>query len=141
MVRRLKEIIHRIDNQLFVHLEEQGLDFFTFSFRWMNCLMLREFPLPCVVRLWDAYIAEPAEGFSTFHVYFCAVFLIYWAPQLKQMDFQQLMLFMQRLPTGKWKPGAEIETLLAEAYALKYHFHSSPKHFTWPPPSSPPMPL
>ena len=33
----------------------------------------------------------------------CAVFLIYWSPQLKQMDFQQLMLFMQKLPTGKWR--------------------------------------
>ena len=39
----------------------------------------------------------------------CAVFLIYWSPQLKQMDFQQLMLFMQKLPTGKWR-NQEIET-------------------------------
>ena len=31
------------------------------------------------------------------------MFLIYWSPQLKQMDFQQLMLFMQKLPTGKWR--------------------------------------
>jgi hypothetical protein len=113
--------------QLYAHLDAQGLDFLQFSFRWMNCLLLREFPLHCVIRLWDAYIAEPSEGFSTFHVYVCAVFLIYWSPQLKQMDFQQLMLFMQKLPTGKWRT-QEIETLLAEAYVLKSLFHSSPKH-------------
>lgn len=127
MIMKLKEIVRRIDERLYRHLEHQGLDFGVFSFRWMNCLLLREFPLPCVIRLWDTYIAEPTEGFSTFHVYVCAVFLIYWSPQLKQMDFQQLMLFMQKLPTGKWRH-REIETLLAEAFVLKSLFHSSPKH-------------
>lgn len=129
MVLRLKEIICRIDEKLYQHLEQQGLDFMQFSFRWMNCLLLREFPLPCVIRLWDTYIAEPVEGFSTFHVYMCAVFLIYWSPQLKQMDFPQLMLFMQKLPTGKWRTQM-IETLLAEAFVLKSLFHSSPRHLT-----------
>jgi len=128
MVVRLKEMIRRIDESLFHHLEQQGLEFLSFSFRWMNCLLLREFPLHCVIRLWDTYIAEPSEGFSNFHVYVCAVFLIYWSPQLKQMDFQQLMLFMQKLPTGKWRT-KEIETLLAEAYVLKSLFHNSPQQF------------
>lgn len=128
MVLRLKEVVRRIDEKLFKHLEEQGMDFLQVSFRWMNCLLLREFPLHCVIRLWDTYIAE-AEGFSNFHVYVCAVFLIYWSPQLKQMDFQQLMLFMQKLPTGKWR-AREIETLLAEAFVLKSLFHSSPNHLT-----------
>lgn len=127
MVFKLQEIVRRIDDKLFAHLEQQGLEFMQFSFRWMNCLLLREFPFPCVIRLWDAYIAEPQDGFSSFHVYVCAVFLIYWSPQLKQMDFQQLMLFMQKLPTSKWHT-KEIETLLAEAFVLKSLFHQSPKH-------------
>lgn len=127
MVAKLREIVHRIDQKLYDHLEEQGLDFLQLSFRWMNCLLLREFPFPCVIRLWDTYISEPLEGFSSFHVYVCAVFLIYWCPQLKQMDYQQLMLFMQKLPTGRWR-NQEIETLLAEAFVLKSLFHSSPNH-------------
>lgn len=127
MVARLREIVRRIDEKLYAHLEQEGLDFLQFSFRWMNCLLLREFPFQCVIRLWDTYVAEPQEGLSSFHVYVCAVFLIYWSPQLKQMDFQQLMLFMQKLPTSKWR-SKEIETLLAEAWVLKSLFHSSPKH-------------
>lgn len=133
MVLKLQEIVRRIDDKLYAHLELQGLDFIQFSFRWMNCLLLREFPFPCVLRLWDAYIAEPPDGFSSFHVYVCAVFLIYWSPQLKQMDFQQLMLFMQRLPTSKWRT-QEIETLLAEAFVLKSLFHQSPNHLGPPGP-------
>ena len=72
MVAKLKEIVHRIDQKLYEHLESQGLDFLQLSFRWMNCLLLREFPFPCVIRLWDTYIAEPLEGFSSFHVYVCS---------------------------------------------------------------------
>lgn len=127
MVAKLKDIVRRIDEQLYRHLDEEGLDFLQFSFRWMNCLLMREFPLQCVIRLWDTYIAEPSEGFSTFHVYFCAVFLVYWKKQLMQMDFQQVMLFMQKLPTGKWRT-REIETLISEAFVLKSLFHASPKH-------------
>jgi len=129
MVVKLRDIVRRIDEKLYTHFEREGLDFMQFSFRWMNCLLIRELPFPCVVRLWDAYIAEPSEGASSFHVYMCAVFLIYWAPQLKQMDFTQLMLFMQKLPTGNWRT-KEIETLLAEAFVLKSLFHSAPKHLS-----------
>lgn len=131
MILKLKDIVRRIDEKLFRHLEDQGIDFMQFAFRWMNCLLMREFPLQCIIRLWDTYIAEPSEGFSTFHVYVCAVFLIYWSPQLKKMDFQQFMLFMRKLPTATWRR-KEIETLLAEAYVLKSLFHSSPKHLAAP---------
>jgi len=40
------DALRRIDEKLYKHLEEQGLDFLSFSFRWMNCLLMRELPLP-----------------------------------------------------------------------------------------------
>ena len=46
----------------------------------------------CLLR----YIAEE-NGFGNFHIYVCAVFLVYWSPQLKQMDFEQLLLFLQKV--------------------------------------------
>jgi len=72
MVLRLKEIVKRIDEALYDHLTNNGLEFLQFSFRWMNCFLMREFPMRCVIRLWDTYIAEQASGFSNFHVYVCA---------------------------------------------------------------------
>lgn len=53
----------------------------------------------------------------------CAVFLIYWSPQLKQMDYQQLMLFMQKLPTGRWR-NQEIEP----SQHQESHQSSPPSH-------------
>ncbi|KFH08589.1 TBC domain containing protein, partial [Toxoplasma gondii MAS] len=113
-VMKLTDIVKRVDEPLYVHLSTQGVDFLQMSFRWMNCLLMREFPLRCIIRLWDTYIAEHAEGFSSFHVYVCAVFLVFWSQQLKQMNFQQLMIFIQNFPTADWTE-QEMETLLAEA--------------------------
>ena len=54
MVARLEELVHRIDSDLTRHIrDDTGIQFLQFSFKWMNCLLLREFPLRCVFRLWD----------------------------------------------------------------------------------------
>merc|ERR1712098_32451 len=117
VVNRLRVLVKRIDEGLFNHLESMKLDFTQFAFRWVNNFLLREIPLDCGIRLWDTYIAEE-NGFAEFHVYVCAVFLVYWSPQLKKMDFESLLLFLQKVPTADWQ-NPEIETLLAEAYILQ----------------------
>ena len=38
------------------HLNEEGIEFIQFSFRWMNCLLMREFSVKNVIRMWDAYV-------------------------------------------------------------------------------------
>jgi hypothetical protein len=58
MVMRLEELVNRIDGDLCRYLRDTGIEFLMFSFKWMNCLLLREFQLRCVVRLWDTYISE-----------------------------------------------------------------------------------
>ena len=98
------------------HLEDQNAMFMHFTFRWMNCLLMRELPLKHIVRIWDTYLAE-GEDFSQFHVYVCAAFLIHWSAQLRQLDFQPLMLYLQRLPTQNWGE-KEIDMLLSQAYVL-----------------------
>jgi TBC1 domain family member 2 len=87
-----------------------------FTFRWMNCLLMRELPLKHIVRIWDTYLAE-GEDFGQFHVYVCAAFLIHWSAQLRMLDFQPLMLFLQRLPTQNWGD-KEIDMLLSQAYVV-----------------------
>lgn len=66
------------------HLTELGLEFMNFTFRWMNCKLLRELPFPLVVRMWDTYFSEPT-GFEDFHVYVCAALLLKFSPTLKAM--------------------------------------------------------
>ncbi|PIA29647.1 hypothetical protein AQUCO_05800040v1 [Aquilegia coerulea] len=42
LVFKLKELVRRIDEPVSRHMDEQGLDFLQFAFRWFNCLLIRE---------------------------------------------------------------------------------------------------
>ena len=55
MVSTLSELIARIDAPLANHLNAEGIEFIQFSFRWMNCLLMREFSIKNVIRMWDTY--------------------------------------------------------------------------------------
>ena len=83
----------------------------------MNCLLVREIPLPLILRMWDTYfglfylfiffsnsfsfLTKPfpssftaeEEGISNFHVHVCAAFITQWATELKSLDFQVSLTF------------------------------------------------
>ncbi|XP_060699164.1 TBC1 domain family member 22A isoform X3 [Hemiscyllium ocellatum] len=127
-VKALQELVSRIDEQVHKHLQRSEVEYLQFAFRWMNNLLMRELPLRCTIRLWDTYQSEP-EGFSHFHLYVCAAFLVKWRKQiLEEKDFQGLMILLQNLPTMHWG-NEEISVLLAEAYRLKYAFADAPNHY------------
>lgn len=126
-IKSLRELVTRMDRPLNAHLEEHSVEYLQFSFRWMNCLLLRELPLPCVIRLWDTYHAE-VDGFATFHLYTCAAFLLTFSKELRCCsDFQSIMIMLQNLPTSGWVD-KDIDLVLAEAYRLKYMFHDAAHH-------------
>ncbi|XP_032895653.1 TBC1 domain family member 22A isoform X6 [Amblyraja radiata] len=127
-VKALQELVSRIDEQVHKHLHQAEVEYLQFAFRWMNNLLMRELPLRCTIRLWDTYQSEP-EGFSHFHLYVCAAFLVRWRKELlEEKDFQGLLILLQNLPTMHWG-NEEISILLAEAYRLKYAFADAPNHY------------
>lgn len=127
MVMRLEDLVHRVDNQLHSHLHNEGLQFMQFAFRWMNCLLLRELPLVCILRLWDTYLSEERSGFEHFHVYVCTVLLTKHRDQLIKLDFTELLTFLQDLPTQAWNE-EDVEPILAQAYIYSTLFEDSPNH-------------
>mmetsp|Transcript_7736 Transcript_7736/g.16766 ORF Transcript_7736/g.16766 Transcript_7736/m.16766 type:complete len:564 (+) Transcript_7736:67-1758(+) len=127
MVMHLEELVNRIDADLASHLRHTGIEFLQFAFKWMNCLLLREFRLSCVMRLWDTYLSEGDGGFEDFHVYVCASFLVHFSSELQQMGFDELFQFMQNMPTHDWGD-REIEILLSSAFVLSTLFGDSEAH-------------
>ncbi|KAG0244858.1 GTPase-activating protein [Mortierella sp. GBA43] len=126
-IAKLRELICRIDAPLADHLQSEHVEFIQFSFRWMNCLLMREVTLQHTIRIWDTYLTEHPHGFSEFHLYVCAAFLTKWSAELRRMEFQEIMLFLQDVPTDDWQE-KDIELLLSEAFMWKSLFHASPKH-------------
>ena len=110
-----------------------------------------QIPFNLVARLWDTYLAE-GDGFAEFLVYACASFLLtvsadaksfcdenplqppdkafsvlQWSDQLKVMDFQGMILFLQNVPTERWTQ-QELEMVLSRAFMWRVLFNRSPKH-------------
>lgn len=114
-VSDLRNLILKIDPELLLHFESEGVEFIQFLFRWMNCLLMREVSVALIIRMWDTYLSETPLGFNLFHVYVCAAFLIKFSAELKEKDFQDILLFLQSPPTTKWTE-KDIEVMLSEAF-------------------------
>lgn len=63
-VGALRDLTARIDASLSKHLEKEGVEFIQFSFRWMNCLLMREISVRNTIRMWDTYLVS-------FFFFFC----------------------------------------------------------------------
>mmetsp|Transcript_18769 Transcript_18769/g.32479 ORF Transcript_18769/g.32479 Transcript_18769/m.32479 type:complete len:605 (+) Transcript_18769:54-1868(+) len=133
MVFKLRDVVSRVDRALSQHLASQECQFIQFSFRWFNCLLMRELRLRHVIRMWDTYLCDSAEcgGFASFHAYVCAAFLCSWSKQLRQLDFQEIMLFLQNLPTDDWTD-QDIELLLSQAFVWYSMFEGAQAHLDGP---------
>ncbi|KAL2328882.1 hypothetical protein Fmac_022309 [Flemingia macrophylla] len=92
LVFKLKELVRRIDEPVLQHVEDQGLEFLQFAFRWFNCLLIRE-----------------------------------WSDKLQKLDFQELVMFLQHLPTQNWTH-QELEMVLSRAFMWHTMFNKSPSH-------------
>ena len=67
--------------------------------------------------MWDSYFSED-DGFNNFHLYVCAGLLLNFSEKLKKMaEFQEVMMFLQNLPTSSWSQ-EEIDILLAKAFQI-----------------------
>lgn len=126
-VSDLRNLISKIDLPLLQHLEAEGIEFIQFSFRWMNCLLMRELSIGLIVRMWDTYLSETPLGFNIFHVYVCAAFLIKFSAELKTKDFQEILLFLQNPPTTIWKE-KDIELMLSEAFIWQSLYRNASAH-------------
>ncbi|WJX45560.1 hypothetical protein P8452_32430 [Trifolium repens] len=127
LVFKLKELVRRIDEPVTQHIEDQGLEFLQFAFRWFNCLLIREIPFDLITRLWDTYLAE-GDALPDFLVYIFASFLLTWSDKLRSLEFQELVMFLQHLPTQKWTH-QDLEMVLSRAFMWHSMFNNSPSHF------------
>jgi len=62
-VAALHDLTARIDAPLAKHLEQESVEFIQFSFRWMNCLLMREISVKNTIRMWDTYMVSLSPTF------------------------------------------------------------------------------
>jgi TBC1 domain family member 2 len=123
---KIQDIISRIDQSLVVHFREQQLEMMHFSFRWLNCMFIREFKLDLLFRLWDGFLSIN-DGFRVLSMYVAATLILKWKDKIKKDNFNEILLFLQNLPTDNWKE-REIEEVLSQAYIYFSWFNGAPSH-------------
>jgi len=89
----MKALIQQADSEILIYLEELDINFMDFAYRWVSCYLTREFDIYQTIRLWDTYFSED-EGFSQFHSYVCAALFLQFSKQIKEMGFQEAMIFL-----------------------------------------------
>ena len=60
-VSALRDLTARIDEPLAKHMEKERVEFIQFSFRWMNCLLMREVSVKNTIRMWDTYLVSQSD--------------------------------------------------------------------------------
>lgn len=58
-----------------------------------------------------------------------AAFLLAWGPALRGMEFQELIMFLQRPPTGAWGE-SDVELVLSRAHMWRASFTGAASHFS-----------
>ena len=127
-INELKNLIKRDEPRLSNHFEKENLDFIQFAFRWMNCMLMREFKLDLIIRMWDTYLSNFPMGFSQFHIYVCCAFLRRFSSHIMDMEFQDIIMFLQ--DTSKTEDWTEddIEMMLSEAYVWQSLYENASAH-------------
>ncbi|KAG7894715.1 hypothetical protein KL905_002427 [Ogataea polymorpha] len=128
-VSELRDLVKRDEPYLAEHFEHEGIDFIQFSFRWMNCMLMRELRMELIVRMWDTYLSSYPTGFNQFHIYVCCAFLRRFSEQLLEMDFQDMLMFLQDTSkTSDWTE-ADVEMMLSEAFVWQSLYENATAHF------------
>ena len=58
-----------------------------------------------------------------------AALLARFSPELQQMEFQDLVVYLQHLPTSGWTD-KDVGELLSQAYVFKSLYHNAPGHLS-----------
>jgi len=107
----------QMDPDLCQHLTSQGVKFHFFMVQWYSCFLVRELPLPCLVRVWDAYMSVEKEFVLDYHGCLCAVLLCNFSSTLQKMNFDEILFFLKDIPTKEWKL-SQMDSLLAKSYCI-----------------------
>lgn len=84
----------------------------------------------CVRTLLVRVHPHPAHGTGAgcgAQVYVCAAFLACWQREVLAREFQELVMFLQKLPTADWSD-TQIESILSNAYVLRNTWGNAQSH-------------
>jgi hypothetical protein len=117
LLQKFRNLVEKCDKELLTILEQNEMEIFHFGFRWIYCLLLREFPFFLSTKLMDYYLVQDINP-GILAVYFSTALLLKYSFRIKAMKREDIIMFLQSLPTSHWGE-QDIRLLVSEAMTLK----------------------
>lgn len=117
---KVEELLLRIDHELYDHFKKEKIDLFAISFRNISTMLLRLFTPNVGIRLFDTFLSYEGS-YPELMLYLFIAIVEKFAKKLLACRFEDLMAFLQNLPTRKWTT-TDLEMLIAEAYCYQKIF-------------------
>jgi hypothetical protein len=126
MLGILATVVERVAPDLAGWIAQEEIAYQEFAFRWMNCLLVREFSVRLLFRLWDSYLSNHSKIAST-HVYVCAAMMSSLAAKLTGLSHAEFVMQLQGIDPNAWTVD-QLEMIIAQAYVYENQFTHSPAH-------------
>lgn len=84
---KVTDIFERVDPQLLAHFKSKGIDFYHIYFKWVTCLLLRQFSTKTGLRMFDTFFSVE-ENFFNLCLYIITGIFLKFSPRLKKMSFE-----------------------------------------------------
>eukprot|EP01084_Bolivina_argentea_P226603 382751_1 len=116
MVKCLKYILKKINYNLYLHFENERVDFNQF-WQWIHNFLARKMNVNHIMKIWDAMLCLNDDEFNSFHVCVCVSLVNSFSTLLLNSSFGQIVLFIQSISahTSIWKD-KDVDKLLAQAF-------------------------
>jgi hypothetical protein len=99
-LKDVAKIVSKKDQDLIDMLALADYGITKFAYRWVNCILTREFPMANLVRIWDTLLSEEME-LSKSLTYLCAAMLLMMSDSLKEFSDRpdEIIMYLQDPPT------------------------------------------
>ncbi len=114
-IKFIKNILQKIDKDLFNHFENENVSLETFLMRWLLVLFAQEFQLDTTINFWDRMFTQKNK--INFLCYVSVSLLVYNRNLLLNMDCIGIMEFSKKF--GEKFTGKEISEIVKKAIEIK----------------------
>ena len=127
MIDALDEVIRKVEPTLAEWMARENIRLCNFAVRWMNCLLVREFPMAMLFRVWDLFMSDHSK-IAPMQVYVCAAMMHVLAPELIELPEPEFVMKIQSLTPTYWTQ-EKVETILAQSFVYEKTVPFSPMRF------------
>lgn len=117
MIKNLDKVVSSTSPDLSNWIKKEHINYINFTIRWFNCLVVREFKLQQLFRIWDLFVSDSSKIPSKL-VYVCAAMMKLLTPMLINLPKAEFIETIQTIHQDFWTD-ERVEMILAQSFVFE----------------------